>query len=131
MSAPRLEPPAASGLLASLRALGATLAETAGVRGSLFALELGEEIERRKRLFVMAALSAAFLHMALVLLTAAVAVAFWDTHRVSAIVTLALAYLGIGIAALLAFHHRSAAIPVPFAATRDEIERDLGQLRAP
>ena len=65
----RPSPPAAGGLLDSLRAIGATLNEIVRVRGALFGVELGEEIERRKRALILAALAAAFLHMALLLLT--------------------------------------------------------------
>ena len=126
-----VEPHAASGLLAALRAMGATLAEAAGVRGQLLALELGEEVERRKRLLVLAVVAAACFHFALLLVTFAVVAAFWETHRITAIVVMAGAYLGVGGAAFYAFRSQSSNAPQPFAATRGEIERDLEALRAP
>jgi len=129
MSAPAA--PGPGGLLAALRALGSTLGEAAGLRGSLFAVELREEIERRKQMLVLAALAVALLHMAFVLLTLLVAVAFWETNRIGAVGTLAVLYLACGIAALFALRRKVAANPAAFAATRGELERDLTGLRAP
>ena len=69
----------------SLRALIATLGELLRVRGALIGVELREEFERRRQMLVMAVLAAVFLHMALLVLTALVVVAFWDTYRVIAL----------------------------------------------
>lgn len=131
MSTPASGLPAAAGLLEALRAIGATLNEMLRVRGALFAVELREEIERRKHMAILAVLGATFLHMALVLFTFLVAVIFWDTHRVAAVLAMAALYLACGAAALFAFRARSAASPAPFAATLGELDRDLAQLRAP
>jgi len=122
--------PAPTGLLAALRAFGATLCEAAGIRGSLFVIELHEEIERRKAMLILVALCAACLHMALVLATALVVIAFWETNRAGAVGGLVILYLGLGLAALWGLRHRIATSPAPFAATRGELERDLEQLRA-
>jgi uncharacterized membrane protein YqjE len=122
--------PSPAGFLAALRAFGATLCEAAGIRGSLLALELREEIERRKGMLLLAALAVAFLHIALLLATALVVIAFWETHRAGALGALAALYLAFGLAALAALRRRIAASPEPFAATRSELERDLEQLRA-
>ena len=124
------EPPT-RGLFDALRAIGGTLNEVVRVRGALFAIELAEEVERRKRLLVLAAVGAAFLHMALVLLSVLVAAVFWDTHRIAAIATMTIAYLACGTAALLRMRRESAAAPSPFAATLAELDRDLSGLRAP
>jgi len=122
--------PAPIGLLAALRAFGATLCEAAGIRGSLFAIELREEVERRKAMLLLVAASVVCLHMALLLVTALVVIAFWETNRAAAVGGLAALFLGLGVAALAVLRARIAASPVPFAATRDELERDLEQLRA-
>lgn len=132
MSAPASSAPLASaGLLSALRAMGGTLNEIFRVRGALFAVELGEEIERRKRLALLAALAFAFLHTALLLVTLFVAVMFWDTHRLAATGAMAVLYLGLGAAAVMRFRLESEASPPPFTASLGELERDLGDLRAP
>lgn len=119
-----------SGLRDALRAAGATLNELLRVRGALFAVELREEIERRKHLLALAVIGAVFLHMALVLLTLLVAVTFWDTHRIGAIAAMAVLYLGCAAAAFIRLRVRAAASPVPFAATLCELGQDLAPLRA-
>jgi uncharacterized membrane protein YqjE len=127
----RAPAPASGGLLDALRAIGATLHEMARVRGALFAVELGEEIERRKHMLVLAAFGVAFLHMALLLLTFLVAVVFWDTHRVGAIGAMTALYLACGGAALIALRAKVAASPAPFADTLGELNRDLAELSPP
>jgi uncharacterized membrane protein YqjE len=89
-------PPPAGGLFDALRAIGATLADMACVRGALASVELREEIERRKQLLVLAIGGAVFLHTALLLLTVAVAAFFWDTHRMAALGTMIALYLAAG-----------------------------------
>jgi uncharacterized membrane protein YqjE len=129
MNAPDTPTPAPAGLLAALRAFGATLCEAAGIRGSLFALELREEVERRKAMLVLAGLCVVCLHMALLLGTALVVIACWETNRIGAVGGLTALYLGLGLAAFAVLRGRIAASPKPFAATRGELERDLEQLR--
>jgi uncharacterized membrane protein YqjE len=118
-------------LLAALRAVGATLGEMFRVRGALFEVELREEVGRRKRTLLLAALGFAFLHTALLLLSVFVAVVFWDTHRVAAIGGMTVLYLALGAAALIRLRVEAAASPSPFAATLAELDRDLSGLRAP
>ena len=127
----RPSPPAPGGLLVSLRAMGATLNEIVRVRGALFAVELAEEVQRRKHALILAGLAAAFLHMALIVLTLFVVVIFWDTHRVAAIGLVAVLYLACGAGALIRYRIHGARSPAPFEATLGELERDLAELRAP
>ena len=123
--------PAPGGLLAALRAIGATLGETARVRGALLGVELREEFERRKHVLVLVALAAIFLHMALLLLVFLVAVAFWDTYRLGAIGGMVALFLGLAAAALIRLRVCVAASPAPFAATLGELDRDLAGLSKP
>ena len=127
----RPSPPAPGGLLDALRAIGVTLNEIVRVRGALFAVELGEEIERRRHALILAGLAAAFLHMALLLVTLFVVAIFWDTHRVAAIGLAAVLYLACGAGALIRYRIHDARSPLPFEATLGELERDLAGLRAP
>jgi uncharacterized membrane protein YqjE len=118
-----------AGLLDSLRAIGATLEDSVRVRGALFALELREEVARRKSRLVLAVAAGTFLHMAFLLATALVAVLFWDTHRVAALAVMAALYLAGAAALLLRLRASAAASPDPFAETLRELGRDLAPLR--
>ncbi len=117
--------PNAGGVLDALRALAATLSETVRVRGALFAVELSEEVERRKRRLVLVALGVTCLHMALVLLTLLVAAVFWDTHRIVALGAMAALYLVCGAAAFIRVRVEVAASPAAFAASLSELARDF------
>jgi uncharacterized membrane protein YqjE len=128
---PATAPPAARGLVDALRAAGGTLLEILETRGALFAVELREEIERRKRMLALAACGFAFLHTALLLATLLVAVVFWDTHRVPAIVAMTALYFGCGAVALRRLVALAESSPAPFAATLGELDQDLASLRAP
>ena len=128
---PSTAPPEPHGLSGALRAMGETLADIFQTRGALFAVELREEIERRKRLLALAALAFAFLHAALLLLALLVAVVFWDTHRVAAVVAVTALYAGCGAVALRCLAAEAEASPAPFAATLGELEQDLASVRAP
>jgi uncharacterized membrane protein YqjE len=118
---------AAGGLKDALRAMGKTLNEMARVRGALFAVELREEVEKRKRMLLLAALGAALLHTAFLLLTAFVALLFWDTHRIAAVGAMAALYLACGIVALIRLRANAASAD-PFAGTLGELRRDLAAL---
>jgi uncharacterized membrane protein YqjE len=128
---PSPAPGAPGGLTSALRNVAGTLNEILRIRGALFAVELGEEVERRKRLLILAALAFAFFHTALLLFTLFIAVVFWDTHRIAATGAMAALYLGFGAAAIMRFRLESAASPPAFAASLGELDRDLSGLRAP
>jgi uncharacterized membrane protein YqjE len=120
--------PAAGGLFDALRAIGATLADMACLRGALASVELREEIERRKQLLALAIGGALFLHTAFLLLTVAVASLFWDTHRMAALGTMIALYLAIGAGLFLRMRLDAAAAPQPFAATLHELGEDIRAL---
>ena len=124
-------PAVSGGIAGSLRAMVATLGELLRIRGALIGIELREEFERRRQLLVMAVLATAFLHMALLVLTALVAVAFWDTYRISALAVMGALYLACGVVVLVRLRVMAVASPPPFAASLDELQRDLAQLRSP
>jgi uncharacterized membrane protein YqjE len=119
------------GFLGALRGAGATLVEIASVRAALFGVELREEVERRKRAFVLAACAGALLYLALLLVTFLFVAIFWDTHRLAAIATMAGAYLGAAATILLVLRVESSGKTPAFAATLAELEHDLRDLRAP
>jgi len=121
---------AGPGVLEALKAIGATLEDTVRLRGALFALELREELERRKSRLVLAVAAGVLLHMAFVLATALVVVALWDTHRVAAIAAMAALYLAGGGALLLFIRAKAAASPDPFAGTLRGLDCDAATLRS-
>jgi uncharacterized membrane protein YqjE len=123
--------PAPEGPMGALRALGRTLNHVVRIRGELFAVELREEVARRGRLLVLAAVAFGFLHMALLLFTLLAIAAFWDTHRLAAIGAIATTYLAAGGAAWLRIRRELATNPAPFAATLEELDRDLAGLGRP
>ena len=127
---PSTTPPATGGLLSALRAAGGTLNELLRIRGGLFAVELREEMERRKQQLLLAAVGFAFLHTALLVCTVFVAAVFWENHRIAALGVMALLYLGCGAAAIIGLRRAAAAAPAPFAGTLGELDRDLNGLRA-
>ena len=122
--------PASGGLMYALRAIGGTLNEVVRVRGALFAVELREEVERRKHMLLLAAFATAFLHTALLLLTLFIAVVFWDTYRVAAIGAMTIVYLLCGTVALMRLRVAIAESPGPFAASLGELKRDLAEMRS-
>ena len=116
-------------MLASLRALGATLADAAATRVELAIVELREEGERRKGLLVLAIACGVFFGMALLLATVFVIVLFWDTHRLAAIGGMTLLYLAIGLGALAKMRRDAREAPRPFEATLRELSADRDMLR--
>lgn len=120
-------PPTGPG--ASLRSLGSAVAELVSTRAQLLVLELREEGDRRKQMLALALVSGLFLALGLLLAAFFVIVFFWDTHRLVAIGTVTLVYLGIGAGALVRLTVKARASPPPFEATRAEFARDLEMLR--
>jgi uncharacterized membrane protein YqjE len=123
--------PGPRGLIEALRTLGGTVVETLATRGSLFAVELREELERRKRMLALGAVAFAFFHTALLLATLLVAVVFWEEHRVAAIAAMIVLYLGCGAAVLRRLIVEAEASPAPFGGTLGELEQDFASVRAP
>jgi len=117
-------PVSATGPVASLRALGATLVELVGARAELAVVELREEGERRKEMLVLAAVAGLFLALGLLLAALFVVVFYWDTHRVAAIAAMTLLYLGIAAAAFMRMRWKAARAPAPFEATLRELAVD-------
>lgn len=122
--------PDAGGVMDALRALVATLQEMVHVRGALVAIELREEVRRRAGMLVLAVAGVALLHAALMLVTLLVAVAFWDSHRMAAIASMAALYAVGGAAAFVWLRHAAATSPPPFASSRRELAEDIAQWRA-
>lgn len=114
---------------ASLRSLAASFVGLLRTRVELAIVELQEEGERKKGLLVLAATAGVFLMLGALLFAIFVVVCFWDTHRVLAAGGMTLLYLGIGAYSLMRLKARAAGSPPPFAATLEELKRDVDALR--
>ena len=85
-----------AGFLASVRQLLATLLETLHVRLELLGTELEQEKRRVFSALVLAAVGLVCLALALVMLSVAVLLIFWDSYRLAAACALALLFGGGG-----------------------------------
>lgn len=113
----------------SLRALAASFVGLLRTRAELAIVELQEEGERRKGMLVLAAMAGVFLMLGALLFAIFIVICFWDTHRVVAAGVMTLLYLGIGGYSLVRLKARAATSPPPFAATLEELKRDVDALR--
>jgi len=121
--------PLGTGLLGSLRALGATLLALVCDRAELIAVELQEERARAGQKLVMVVLAALFLAMGMLLAAFLVVVLFWDTHWMLAAGGVTLLYLGIGGWALVRLREMNHNSPPLFSATMSEFANELKLLR--
>ena len=113
----------------SLRALAASFLGLVRTRVELAIVELQEEGERKKAMLVLAAAAGVFLTLGALLFAIFIIVCFWDTHRVAAAGVMTLLYLAIGAYSLMRLKQSAAASPPPFAATLEELKRDVDALR--
>ena len=113
----------------SIRALAASFLGLVRTRVELAVVELQEEGERKKGMLVLAAMAGVFLMLGALLFALFVVVCFWDTHRVAAAGIMTLLYLGVGAYALMRLKGQAASSPPPFAATLEELKRDVDALR--
>jgi uncharacterized membrane protein YqjE len=104
------------------------LHEMAHVRGALLAVELREEIRRRRSMLLLAVAGIALLHMALLFSSVLIAAVFWDSHRLGAIAAMVAFYFAGAGAAFLQLRRATIDSPPPFAASRRELTEDLAQL---
>lgn len=106
--------------------LAATLLSILRTRFELFALEAAEQKANVLTLLGLAFGALIFLTLALLVFTGTVAVYFWPTEdRYVALGVLAFLYFAIGLGLLVAVRSRLVHGPAPFAATLDELRRDI------
>ena len=72
-----------------------------------------------------------FLALAAVMLTLLVVVLFWDSHRITAITLLCVAYAGAGVAIAAAVRTRLRSGSKLFSASLAELAKDRERLRSP
>jgi uncharacterized membrane protein YqjE len=115
------------GLMQSLRNLAASAAGVLHTRLELLVSELEEERLRILQLLLWGSLALIFLALGVLVLTFAVVILFWDTHRLLAATVLGMAYLAI--AGMLATVARGRAQrPRLFNASIAELAKDRDTL---
>jgi len=118
------------GLMASLRRLLAHVAVLLATRAELAALELQQWRACIVRWAVLIVLAAVLALAALMTVSVWVAAVFWDGPRGWVLGLLALAYLAIAAALLLALQRSVQRSPPLLSHTRDELLKDLDALRS-
>lgn len=119
---------AGAGIVQSLRNLAATLVSLLRTRFELLATEIEEERVRFVQLLFWAALALFFFALGIVLLVILYVAVFWDSYRITAIVTLAIVFFAAGAGAAVAVRNRILARPRLFSASLAELARDKDQL---
>lgn len=116
------------GLLASLTTLVATLVAIAHTRLDMLATDLEEDRLHLLSLLLMALLALFCLGVGLLLATLLLVVAFWDTHRLLMLGSLAGCFLAAGMAACGFAVYKVKTKPKIFAASLLELLKDRQQL---
>lgn len=116
------------GLLESLTTLAATLVAIAHTRLDLLSVELEEEREHLLSLLMLNLVALFCLGVGMVLATILLVVAFWDTHRLLVLGSLAGLFLAVGLAAYGFAMHRAKTKPKLFASSLSELFKDRQHL---
>jgi len=119
-----------TGLLNSLRRLGATALELVQVRVELLATEIEREKLRLINTLIWIGAAVVLAGTGLALLAMLVAVYFWDSYRLTALCVLTLVYLAGAVAAAVVARRRWQAPGGAFALTVEELRRDQQALAA-
>ncbi len=116
------------GLFDSLRALIATLVAMAQTRVELFGTEVEEELHRVVALVVGSMIVLALASLALLFSAFVLIAAFWDTHRVAAVASVAVGFIALAGLSYFIVRERTRRRSRFLSATLGELEHDLQQL---
>lgn len=125
------EPETGRGLFASLCQLLSTAVEIARVRLALLSTEIEQEKLRLFDAALWAGLALILLGVGALLLSSFVVVLFWDSHRLIALGTLTLLYLGAGAWLMQRARQRLRSPGGLFNSSVDELARDRAGLERP
>jgi uncharacterized membrane protein YqjE len=115
------------GLMQSLRSLAASVVGVLHTRLELLASEIEEERLHILQLLLWGCVALLFLSFGVLMLTLAVVVLFWDTHRLLVVIVLGVVYLAIG-GTLAMVARRGVQRARLFAASIAELARDRDKL---
>ena len=116
------------GLLESLSTLAATLVAIAHTRLDLLSADVEEDRAHVLSLLALALAALFFIGVGVVLAAILLVVAFWDSHRLLALGSLAGFFLVAGVAAWAYALHKARTKPRLFAASLSELLKDRQQL---
>ncbi|MBW8458511.1 MAG: phage holin family protein [Thiobacillus sp.] len=116
------------GLLDSLSTLAATLVAIVHTRLELLSADLEEDRLHVLSLLVLALAALFFIGVGVVLAAILLVVAFWDSHRLLALGSLAGFFLAAGVGAWAYALHKARTKPRLFAASLSELVKDRQQL---
>ena len=116
------------GLFDSLRSLIATLVAMAHTRIELFGTEVEEEIQRILALAAGAVIVLVLASLALLFSGLVVVAAFWDTHRMAAVVSVAVGFSTLAVVSYFVVRKQTQRRSRLLSATLSELEHDLEQL---
>lgn len=109
--------------------LSTTAISIVRTRLELFALEAGEQKASLLKLFALLFGALLFSTLALLVFSLLIALFFWPTeYRYWAIGVLIIIYAGLGLIMSLSIVNRLSKGPMPFAATLEELGRDIQML---
>jgi len=123
-------PGGSQGLLESLTAMAATLVAVVHTRLALLSADVEEDRAHALSLLVLALAALFCLGVGVVLAAILLVVAFWDTHRLLVLGSLAGFFLAAGMAAGMFAMHKARTKPRLFAASLSELFKDRQQLAA-
>jgi uncharacterized membrane protein YqjE len=118
-----------SGVLTSLRRLGATVVALLHTRAELIAREFERERVRVTRLLILGVAALFFFALGTITLTIFVIVLFWDSHRLIAIGFLTLLYFAIAAGVGIFAKREVARSAKPFSSTVAQLKHDRDVLR--
>jgi len=118
------------GFFDSLRAAITDLTALLHTRLELASTELEEEMERLKRMLVLAAIALFCFSVGAILLNIFIVVIFWDTHRLLALGGLTAFYLIAGLVVGLVMRGKATSPQKFLAATIAEFAKDRERLRS-
>lgn len=114
------------GLKESLAGVGHDVIALARTRLELFSLEAAQQKSRVFKLLVMSQVAMVCLLLAMIILSVAIALAFWPTsYRFVALGVMVLVYFLVGVGLLVSVWRSLRHGPLPFAATLEELGHDV------
>lgn len=116
------------GLLESLSTLAATLVAIVHTRLDLLSADVEEDRAHMLSLLVLALAALFFIGVGVVLAAILLVVAFWDSHRLLALGSLAGFFLAAGVGVWAYALHKARTKPRLFAASLSELLKDRQQL---
>lgn len=121
-------PNANIGLLSSLGTMATTLVAIVHTRLELLATDLEEDTEHLLSLLIMTMVALFALGVGVILATLLIVAAFWETHRLLALGSLAILFLAVGITAAVMAVHKTKTKPRIFTSSLLELFKDRERL---